>query len=108
MVKKVMDSWLLVNPFTEAAEEPPVLNNELLQLLKVQKGKESVIPTHLHFHRLFLPRLFNKSTDMEFLAPLMPEFKWTCEQLAFKNYPGYVNEQQAEQEDNNQKATASG
>jgi len=74
-----------ISPFVEAAQLPPRLNKELLEILKLSSAKQDIIPVHLHLREVFLPMYPLKDRDVVLTAPPMPEFEWTCRQLEFKH-----------------------
>lgn len=84
-VKNIMGKWVNLSPWVEAAREPPKLDGKLLQKLNLRRGKESLIPVHLHLREMFLPSYRKKDFDLILTAPPMPEFAWTCKRLGFKH-----------------------
>lgn len=82
MIAKFMGSWAaIVNP--DVVPRLAILEPELLELLKVPKRMQEIIPIHSHVRSLHLP-FFLKGQDY-IQAPLLNPFKWTYEQLGFKS-----------------------
>ncbi|XP_015112840.1 mitochondrial mRNA pseudouridine synthase RPUSD3 [Diachasma alloeum] len=82
-VQHIMGKKILVNPGVDAAHMPPKLNPDLLTILKIGKGKDSMIPVHTHHREIYLPSFLQKTNTVVITAPLQPEFLWTCRQCEF-------------------------
>lgn len=82
-IHKLRGSWLLLDPFHPLVGTVPTLDKQLLQILRVPKQDQNIIPVHAHLKSYFLPK-FCKKEDIFIDSPLMPPFDWTCQQLQLK------------------------
>lgn len=84
MIQEALGKYVNVGIFSELLGKPPKLNSDLLKLLHLKSWKQELIPVHVHLKKFHLSKHLNKD-DLIIEAPLTPEFKWTCDQLQFKN-----------------------
>lgn len=83
-VKKVMGTYMNISPFVDAAREMPILEQALLDKLKLTPAQRAIIPAHIHLREVILPSFPIRRNDLRLVAPLPYSFQWTCDQLKFK------------------------
>lgn len=80
-VHYIMNTFLPVNHFSDSAKGPQRIHPELKTILSIEPGQEKLIPTHLHLHKLVIPRYTTKNKD--FIIEVAPpdSFQRTCHLL---------------------------
>lgn len=77
----VLGKLIEINPLIEAAHVPPKNEKEILDLIKIQSYRDTIIPVHVHLKEIYLPSFLKKNNHVTIKAPLFPYFEYTLDQL---------------------------
>lgn len=82
--KSVMGVKVPVDHWSDTANAPPRLPEELLTLLDLRKHEQAKIPVHLHLSRFSLLWYEKKNEELVLEAPPPSSFQWTCQKLGLE------------------------
>ncbi|CAH1404540.1 unnamed protein product [Nezara viridula] len=80
-VRTILGKSVLINQFSQTAQQPQKLSTDLLSKLELSSRNDIEIPLHLHLFKIQLKDIFGANKHLEFTAKPPDYFIWTCETL---------------------------